>query len=59
MKLRIEFDTDNAAFEENGFYYEVDGVLDRIRRQLRDGYDQAYAKDTNGNTIGHWSLEEV
>ena len=70
MKLKIEFDTDSAAFnpcegdrdtssDKYEVFYpsldEVDSVLAVVFKQLESGKTSAPIRDTNGNTIGQWS----
>ena len=54
MDIKIEFNTDNAAFEDN-FITEVERVLNRARAAVyvyasTDGVETLL--DTNGNVIG-------
>lgn len=62
MKVRIEFDCDNAAFEDNGFIREARNVLHEagnrlyeLRNHRRGG--EAPLFDSNGNSIGTVTLE--
>ena len=69
MKVRIEFDTDNAAFED-GFGYELAKVLgqasDKVIRQMSrcDGCvcdapeRDDVLLDSNGNTVGTVRIEQ-
>lgn len=54
--MKIEFSTDNAAFDEYGCYSEVKRILDNITEKIRLGYDCGTIMDINGNKIGEWSL---
>ena len=59
MILRIEFSTDNAAFQDNAF--EVASVLEKLAEQLDDepsADDSGTIRDSNGNTIGGWTWSE-
>ena len=56
--MRIEFDTDNAAFEDD-YLDEVQFVLNNVQDQLAMGRSEGYMFDSNGNRIGHWVEEEV
>ena len=58
MKIRIEFDTDNAAFQE---YPHGEGNFDEeVRYVINQAYEfiigsmsgDGKLKDTNGNTVG-------
>jgi len=58
-QITIRFETDNHAFEENGYHNEVEAVLMRALNNFRDGVpeqgDVSYSgilRDTNGNRIG-------
>lgn len=56
MKFKLEFDTDNAAFD--GFPEEEIGEIlvvlaDSVR--LASGATGGTIRDANGNSIGHWS----
>ena len=56
MKLKIEFDCDNAAFDDDNLHEESADILKRIEKDVRMGYHGDRIRDTNGNTIGRWSL---
>jgi hypothetical protein len=56
MKMRIEFNTDSAAFEE-GFTNEVAEVLNQVIHKAL-WLDGGTLQDTYGNTIGQWVHEE-
>lgn len=66
MKITIEFDTDNAAFEDNQFA-EVDRILKLVgeyayEHMLYPNYQLEFKKghkivDTNGNTIGKFKIK--
>jgi len=55
MKIAIEFDTDNAAFEDN-FLMEVTKALNQAKAAIIDSENNTGIrrplKDTNGNRIG-------
>lgn len=55
MKITIEFDTDNAAFEDN-FLMEVTKALNQAKAAIIDSENNTGIrrplKDTNGNRIG-------
>lgn len=57
--FKLEFDTGNAAYQDEGGIVEVQetlkDVVDRIERGDRDGV----VLDPNGNTVGSWKLEGV
>jgi len=59
MKLTIEIDMDNAAFEDNGQDVEVRAILSQLTRQfgrLDDG--QITLRDTNGNKVGFAVIQD-
>jgi hypothetical protein len=58
--IRIEFETDNAAFEDTG---EIPAILRRIRGLFQDsraddlvGTTHA-VRDSNGNTVGRVTID--
>lgn len=56
MKINIEFDTENAAFEDNRFA-EVNRILTQVKEEVMDCLNdgcgiQVSIKDTNGNRVG-------
>lgn len=61
--LKVEFDTDNAAFEDLGIS-EVCSILDHIKEELVSAYSLldvgdncgATIHDVNGNAIGQWDF---
>ena len=60
MKVQIEFDTDNAAFEDS-FLMEVTRTLQQCKRALLDSERGTITirhilKDSNGNRIGVVSI---
>lgn len=54
--MKIEFSTDNAAFDECGVYEEINRILKAIAEDIRIGCDCGSIMDINGNKIGEWSL---
>ncbi len=56
MKIRIEVETDNAAFDDPG---ELESVLQKIALGLRECelHSWATARDTNGNVVA-WARVE-
>jgi hypothetical protein len=57
MAMRIEFDTDNAAFEDNPIG-EIKAILARVAQLVANGVDEAPVYDTNGNRVGFWTLNK-
>lgn len=56
--IKIEFNTDNDSFKENGLSTEIYKIFADIQVQIALGYDEANIKDTNGNVVGSWSIQE-
>ena len=54
MKITIEFNTDNAAFVDNGLPSELYEILKDAERWICEhaAGDAGRLKDTNGNTVG-------
>ena len=63
MKIRIEFDTDNESFQEEGFYTEVKKVLSDVGNKIEStGVLMEIDRpiyDSNGNKIGRVIKEDV
>lgn len=59
-KIKIEFDIDNAAFEDELFSFEIQGILTELSEIISNSGSGSNGniKDSNGNTIGTWSWEE-
>ncbi len=55
MKVRIEFEIDNAAFKED-FLYEVEEILSQSKEIIITKCFQKKLIDTNGNSVGKVSL---
>lgn len=53
--MKIQFNTDNAAFEMYGDQ-EVRRILEEIASKVECGYRNGLIIDINGNNIGSWSL---
>ena len=60
MKVRIEFEADNAAFEED-FTGEVTRILTRAAGRMgalrHDPEDSGALLDSNGNLVGFWTIK--
>ena len=56
MKIKIEFSTDNAAFDDDAGP-EIHRILQAIRMDISHGGTGSQIRDLNGNTIGAWSWE--
>lgn len=63
MKIKIEIECDNAAFEDNGMGAEVGRILRKIGAELdaviANGYGQdgLPLRDSNGNVVGEYRLD--
>jgi hypothetical protein len=55
MKIQIEIDLDNAAFQDNPG--ELAQILEKIPHNMKPG-DDGKLRDSNGNTVGHWEANE-
>jgi len=57
--FNIKFKTDNAAFRDGGFSYEINQILTNIITKVEDGLKTGECMDTNGNIVGEWRLTGV
>lgn len=55
MSFKIEFATDNAAFEEDASQ-ETAHILREIADKIMEGQINGSIRDTNGNRIGSYNL---
>lgn len=55
-KIKIEFNTENAAFEDADF--EISHVLDQAKNIINSGNYDKPLRDSNGNKIGTVSQED-
>jgi hypothetical protein len=56
-RLLITIDTDNDAFQDEGWRQEAANVLTRLAAELvthGERYETGALRDTNGNTCGCW-----
>ena len=56
MKFKIEFDMNNAAFDDYP-ESEIYSILDNVKTKVIDGFVHGRVRDANGNTIGYWTIE--
>jgi len=56
MKITIEINTDNAAFEDSSKTEETGRIVATIASKIQCGLDSGNCKDINGNTVGQWEL---
>jgi len=56
MKLKLEIDMDNSAFEEPG---EIQNIIEQLAQKLAGASqgEHGSVRDSNGNTVGSWSIE--
>jgi hypothetical protein len=57
MNFALQFNMDNDAFVDSQ-EYEVMRILDSVKDNVRNGAVSGVIRDTNGNIIGQWSIEE-
>ena len=58
-KFTIEFQTDNDAFNNENFEFEVFKILSFIGRRIISKDDlNGIIKDSNGNNVGFYKFEE-
>jgi len=58
MKITININMDNAAFEDEGEVKRIlNTMVDRMDDIVRPG-DGGKLRDVNGNTVGNWTVEE-
>jgi hypothetical protein len=56
MKLKIEINMDNAAFEDNA-EEEIRAILANVTPNMSK-YSIIKLRDSNGNTVGHYEITE-
>lgn len=54
--MKIQFGTDNAAFDEYGVEYQIEVIFERIIQRIKNGETEGKIQDINGNNIGSWVL---
>ena len=52
--FKLEFTTDNAAFQDDNFTSEVERILSKVASQVNEGHTEGSILDSNGNLIGHF-----
>jgi hypothetical protein len=56
MKLKLDIDMENSAFEDNP--NELSEILADLAGSLKYAkFNDGFIKDSNGNTVGSWSIE--
>ena len=61
MNFKIEINMDNAAFDDTNAAYQLETILNRIVKDISALYELTtvlggVCKDSNGNTVGKWSI---
>ena len=54
--FKLEFSTDNAAFDGDLKWMEIDSILRAVADRAGDGQTSGLIRDSNGNRIGQWEL---
>jgi hypothetical protein len=60
MKLTLTMEMDSAAFGEthDERYDETNRILREVTAKIMADHTEGACVDYNGNTVGHWELEE-
>lgn len=56
--FKLQFDTDNAAFEDGADAAEIRRILQEVAERVACNWISGPINDINGNTIGWWSYEK-
>ena len=54
----LEFETDNAAFDDGNDEREIIRILHAVALRVH-GYREGAIYDVNGNRVGSWSYEKT
>jgi len=54
--FKLQFSTDNAAFDGDLKWMEIDSILRAVADRAGDGQTSGLIRDSNGNRIGQWEL---
>ena len=57
MKFKLEIETGNAAFQENGMFAEISRILGEVSDSLASGFTPETLRDLNGNRCGKVELK--
>lgn len=57
-RLEVEIESSNAAFSDGNAPEECALILLGVAQKLRGGYESGSLLDTNGNTVGRWTLQQ-
>lgn len=58
MKFLMSVDCDNAAFTEGGLPDELGSIIEGVAEKIRHGQNAGNLRDSNGNRVGAFSVEE-
>lgn len=58
MRITIDIDTDNAAFDDDKLA-EVVRILRVVVDRLGEGFTDGRARDLNGNTVCKWRATDA
>lgn len=53
--FKLEFATDNAAFQDGNFPHEVERILHKVASHVNEGKTEGSILDCNGNLVGYFS----
>lgn len=56
MKIKIEFNCDNAAFQDGDTYGAIAEVIREIADKVENQQDSSGIYDANGHSIGKWAI---
>lgn len=54
--FKLEIDTGNAAFEDEGKGYEIARILRDLAAKVENGADSGSVRDLNGNKVGTFEV---
>lgn len=57
--FKLEFTTDNAAFDNNAMPGEVARILQWVAGRIKDGHVSGRVIDANGNIVGGYLLDDA
>jgi hypothetical protein len=56
--FKLEFSTENAAFEDENKVSEIAIILLNVRGKVLNGHGGGIVMDSNGNKVGSWELSD-
>jgi len=57
MDLEIKINLDNDAYQDT-LGWELGENLQYVIERIGHGIKESVIQDTNGNTVGHWSIKD-